>query len=195
MPLRSKCRPIAAFTMPIPSAPLTASHEPRGFYNDAARRVATVFERLNCVIETSLPVRNASYKRLPPPVFRRVPFWEYGGLNPIRPFLGGRSDAARRVVILPFAVPVDAHVGANDGRWRCIATESPPMPTVGAGSSQREDSPARRPLYAQTTHGAQRFLSRHGKGGHAALVREGTRCARHLPYQERNSQSRKLIEM
>ena len=68
-------------------------------------------------------------------------------------------------------------------------------PTVGAGSSQREDSPAHRPLYAQTTHGAQRFLSRHGKGGHAALVREGTRCARHLPYQERNSQSRKLIEM
>ena len=39
MPLRSKCRPIAPFTMPIPSAPHTASHEPRGFYNDAARRV------------------------------------------------------------------------------------------------------------------------------------------------------------
>ena len=38
---RSKCRPIAAFTMPIPSAPHTASHEPRGFYNDAACRVAT----------------------------------------------------------------------------------------------------------------------------------------------------------
>ena len=75
MPLRSKCRPIAAFTMPIPSAPLTASHEPRGFYNDAARRVATVFERLNCVIETSLPVRNASYKRLiPSRSFAAVPF-------------------------------------------------------------------------------------------------------------------------
>ena len=71
-------------------------------------------------------------KRLPPPVFRRVPFWEYGGLKPILPFLGGRSDAARRVVILPFALPVDAHVVANDGRWRCIATVSSPMPTVGA---------------------------------------------------------------
>ena len=53
---------------------------------------------------------------MPPPVFRRVPFWEYGGLNPIRPFLGGRSDAARRVVLLPFALPVDAHVDANGGR-------------------------------------------------------------------------------
>jgi len=30
---------------------------------------------------------------------------------------------------------------------------------------------------------------------HAALVREGTRVARHLPYQERNGQSRKLIGM
>ena len=39
--VRSKCRPIAPFTMPIPSAPHTASHEPRGFYNDAARHVAT----------------------------------------------------------------------------------------------------------------------------------------------------------
>ena len=31
--------------------------EPYGLYNDAARRVATVFVRLNCVIKTSLPVR------------------------------------------------------------------------------------------------------------------------------------------
>ena len=30
---------------------------------------------------------------------------EYGGLKPILPFLGGRSDAARRVVILLAAVP------------------------------------------------------------------------------------------
>ena len=36
MPLRSKCRPIAAFTMPRPSTPYTSSHEPRGFYHDAA---------------------------------------------------------------------------------------------------------------------------------------------------------------
>ena len=41
---------------------------------------------------------------------------EYGGLNPILPFLGGRSDAACRVVVPSFAVHVDAHVGANDGR-------------------------------------------------------------------------------
>ena len=36
MPLRSKCRPIADFTMPSPSTPHTSSHEPRGFYHDAA---------------------------------------------------------------------------------------------------------------------------------------------------------------
>ena len=52
------------------------------------------------------------------------------------------NDAACRIVTLPFAVPVDAHVVANGGRRRCVATESPQMPTVGAGSSQREDSPA-----------------------------------------------------
>ena len=70
---------------------------------------------------------------------------EYDGLKPILPFLGGRSGTACRVVILPFAGPVDAHVVTNDGRWQCIGTESPPMPTVGAGSSQREDSPAHPP--------------------------------------------------
>ena len=58
---------------------------------------------------------------------------------------GFYHDAAHRVVTLPFAVPVDAHVVANGGRRRCVATESPQMPTVGAGSSQREDSPARSP--------------------------------------------------
>ena len=31
--------------------------------------------------------------------------------------------------------------------------------------------------------------------GRAALVREGTRYARHLPYRERNSKSQQLIEM
>ena len=79
----------------------------------------------------------------PPGSFAAFSLLEYGGLNPILSSLGGRSDAARRVVILPFAVPVDAHVVANDGRWRCVGTESPQTPTVGAGSSQREDSPTR----------------------------------------------------
>ena len=52
--LRSKCYPIAA-AMRIPCTPHAPSHEPRGFYNDAARRVATVFERLNCVIKPLYP--------------------------------------------------------------------------------------------------------------------------------------------
>ena len=72
---------------------------------------------MELVIETSLPVRRISYKRLsPPPGLSPRSLLEYGGLNPILPVLGERSDAACRVVILPFAVPVDAHVGANDGR-------------------------------------------------------------------------------
>ena len=47
-----------------------------GFHNDAARRVATVFENLNGVIEISLPVRWVSYKRLTPyEPFAAVSFW------------------------------------------------------------------------------------------------------------------------
>ena len=76
---------------------------------------------------------------------------EYDGLKSIRPFLGGRSDAACRVVIPP----------------SCLT----PMGAYG--------------LY----HDAARLR------GHAALAREGTRYARHLPYRERNSKSRQLIEM
>ena len=70
--------------------------------HDAARHVATIFERWNCLIETYLPVRRGSYKRLMnlSVPFAAVSLLEYGGLNPILPILGGRSDAARRVVIL-----------------------------------------------------------------------------------------------
>ena len=78
---------------------------PYGFPNDAARRVATFFEKWNFLIETSLPVRRVPYKRLNlSGPFAAVPLLEYGGLNPIPPFHGRRSDAACRVVILPFAV-------------------------------------------------------------------------------------------
>ena len=55
---------------------------------------------------------------------------------------GFYNAATRRVVILLFAVPVDAHVGANGGRYGIPRNDLPAMPTVGAGSSQREDSPA-----------------------------------------------------
>ena len=73
--------------------------EPHGFYNDAARRVATFFEKWNFLIETYLPVRRAPINYCPLRAFRRGSLLEYGGLKPILPFLGGRSDAARRVVI------------------------------------------------------------------------------------------------
>ena len=69
------------------------------------RRVATFFEKWNFLIETYLPVRRAPINDCPLRAFRRGSLLEYGGLNPILPFLGGRSDAARRVVILLAAVP------------------------------------------------------------------------------------------
>jgi|GEM_PF-2602439 len=39
--------------------------------------------------------------------FAAVSLLEYGGLQPILPFLGGRSDAACRVVIHLYAIPID----------------------------------------------------------------------------------------
>ena len=76
-------------------------------YHDAARRVATVFEKWNFLIETYLHARRENPpKRLNPyGPFTAIPFWEYGGLKPILPFLGGRSDAACRVVIPPSRLP------------------------------------------------------------------------------------------
>ena len=62
------------------------------------------------MIEIYLRARreNPPKKIEPIRAFCRGLFWEYGGLKPIPPLLEGRSDAARRIVILPFAVPVDA---------------------------------------------------------------------------------------
>ena len=62
-----------------------------------------------CLIETFFIARGESplHKRLNPcGAFGRVPLLEYGGLKPILPLLGGRSDAACRVVIRLHAVPV-----------------------------------------------------------------------------------------
>ena len=79
-----------------------------------ARRVATVFEKWDCLLE---PIYQKTPIKIDPArAFRRGPFLEYGGLNPILPFLGGRSDAARRVVIqssrlLPMESP-------RSFRWR-----------------------------------------------------------------------------
>ena len=76
------------------------------FYHDAARRVATVFEKWNFLIETYLPPsRENPPKRLnlcgP---FAVASLLECGGLKPILSFLEGRSGAACRVVIRLHAV-------------------------------------------------------------------------------------------
>ena len=103
-----------------------------------------------CVIEIFFIARGESplHKRLnlhgP---FGRVPLLEYGGLQPILPFLEGRSDAACRIVI---------HLrrsrcclrGVNGVEGGNPPNDLPAMPTVGAGSSQREDSPAHLPPVA-----------------------------------------------
>ena len=76
-------------------------------------------------------------------------FLEYGGLNPILPFLGGRSDAARRVVVFPHAVsqrflqrrgmprrfppsrlPPMGTYGLNRDAARHVATNAPPHPAL-----------------------------------------------------------------
>ena len=95
--------------------------------------------------------------------FWEGPLLEYGGLKPIPPFLEGRSDAARRVVIRLHAVPVDARMGVNDGRCGNPPQRYPrKRPTVGAGSSQREDSPAHRNIRIPCHPRKPRFLSRRG---------------------------------
>ena len=149
------------------------------FYNDAARRVATIFEKWNFLIETYLRARRENLPRKIAPYgsFAAVSLLECGGLKPILPFLGGRSGAPRRyLAFMPFPLmPMWAQMMV--GGIPRIAL--PAMPTVGAGSSQREDSPAHRPLYvyAQTTRGDARFLSQCGVLG----ARRGVRnAARHV---------------
>ena len=83
-----------------------------------------------------------------------------------------------------FAIRAQWHpgVGVNDGQCRMRRIALPAMPTVGAGSSQREDSPAHPPLYvyAQTTRRAPRFLSQRGVLGRNAepKLRRGVLGAR-----------------
>ena len=72
--------------------------DPYSFYNDAARRVATFFEKWNCLIERGLPDGKEDPKKIDPYwPFAAFSLLECGGLDPILPCLGGRSDAARRV--------------------------------------------------------------------------------------------------
>ena len=93
-------------------------------YHDAAHRVATVFEKWNFLIENDLRARRENPpKRLniyrP---FAAVSPLEYGGLNPIPPFLEGRSDAACRVVIPPSRLPPRRLYGFHYGAARLRGT-------------------------------------------------------------------------
>jgi len=55
------------------------------------------------------PITNKGWNPYRP--FATVPLLEYGGLKPILPFLEGRSDATRRVVIRLHAASVDVRMG------------------------------------------------------------------------------------
>ena len=91
--------------------------------HDAARRIATIFEKWNCLIEISLPARRENPPQLNPcRAFRRGSLLEYGGLKPILPFLEGRSDAARRVVIPPSRLPPRRLYGFHYGAARLWGT-------------------------------------------------------------------------
>ena len=116
---------------------------------------------------------------------RGLPLLEYGGLKPILPFSEGRSDAARRIVIWPSCLPPMEIYGHYHGTGRegtrGWAGESSrcedPAPTVGRWRGCHCD-PHRDP--GTINRNAAALIATR----HAALVREGTRYARHLPYQE-----------
>ena len=117
--LRSRCRHFRRlhartifatrrFPRPPPSPRIPCQDPNKPHINDAARRVATVFEKWDCLIESYLLERRESHliKGLNPyETFTVVSPLVPGGLNPILPFLRGRSDAACRVVIRPSRLP------------------------------------------------------------------------------------------
>ena len=102
------------------------------FYHDAARRVATFFEKWNCLIETYLRARGERIpiKDCPLRAFRRGLPFGIRGLKPILPFLRGRSDAACRVVIRPswphlrrpygFYHDAARRVATSFEKWDCL---------------------------------------------------------------------------
>ena len=81
-PLQSGvCGDAIAIQMPpiAPPCAYHATHGLYGFYNDAARRVATVFEKWNFLIETDLRARRENPPKIDPlRAFRRGSLLEYG---------------------------------------------------------------------------------------------------------------------
>ena len=93
-------------SMRIPCPPSTPPTYGAPMVFTTMRHVASLRSSNNCkcLIETFFIARVKSplHKRLNPcGLFSAAPLLEYGGLKPILPFLGGRSDAACRVVIWP----------------------------------------------------------------------------------------------
>ena len=93
--------------------------------------------------------------------------------------------------------------GATGGGIFAKTAKTPPLQSALRGChcdpnvvpSPTSPCPALPPRIPRPISRVDSITTRHGKGGHATLVRAGTRVARHRPYRERNSQSRKLIEM
>ena len=155
----------------------------RSFKRDAARHVATTTSRLPApTVRVSMPSHP----------LETLPVW-----NTAISILFSRSSkdvATRRAASLQ-THPRQPLMGRGRGNLR--ENREDPAPTVGiCGDIIAIQMLSHYRRHARTVHPAcrpprepLRFLQRRGMG------REGTRYARHLPYQERNSQSRKLIEM
>ena len=131
-----------------------------GFYNDAARRVATVFEKWDCEIN---PDKRLNHTGL----FPCLPFWNTAVYNPFSRF--SEDVATRRAASLSSFTPptyrnlrslsrcvvprrnknhtspcVAWYAAWRRWQWAALGAMRIALPTVGAGSSQREDSPAHR---------------------------------------------------
>ena len=88
-------------------------------------RFAAARRFVDFLIKKGLPTREVSMKDSLRAFCRGLPFG-IRRLKPILPFLGGRSDAACRVVIPLYAFPVNARMGVHAGLCGYPATSSPP---------------------------------------------------------------------
>ena len=152
------CGDIIAIQM-LPLPPPCHTWRP-GFYNDAARRVATVFEKWDCEIN---PDKRLNHTGL----FPCLPFWNTAVYNPFSRF--PENVATRRAASLSSFTPptyrnlrslsrcvvprrnknhtspcVAWYAAWRRWQWAALGAMRIALPTVGAGSSQREDSPAHR---------------------------------------------------
>ena len=107
-------------------------------------RFAAALRFVDFLIKKGLPTREVSMKDSLRAFCRGLPFG-IRRLKPILPFLGGRSDAACRVVIPLYAFPVDNHTLPATAEWRVSDTRTlhPPPHTIQDFRQARINAAAR----------------------------------------------------